>query len=84
MIAQHCCKMLAYILIIFCQSQGILTFDTDNGAKAALKLNGEIWTEDEPKKKKKKGNDTKKESKELRLKVSKVLNRFVTKKQRKS
>ena len=64
-----------------CKGQGILTFDTDNGAKAALKFNGEIWTQEEgPKKKKKKVE--KKESKELRLKVSKVLNRFVTKKQK--
>ncbi|KAL3800260.1 hypothetical protein ACHAWO_013842 [Cyclotella atomus] len=69
-----------------CKGQGILTFDTDAGAKAALKLNGEIWVEEEEpvkKKKKKSVESTAKEKKELRLKVSKVLNRFVTKKQKK-
>jgi RNA recognition motif-containing protein len=71
-----------------CKGQGIITFDTDVGARAALKLNGECWVEEESgvgvgggKKKKKK--EEKKEGKELRLKVSKVLNRFVTKKQKK-
>jgi hypothetical protein len=70
-----------------CKGQGILTFDTDGGARAALKLNGEVWVEEESSSggggKKKKKKEEKKEGKELRLKVSKVLNRFVTKKQKK-
>ena len=64
-----------------CKGQGILTFDTDGGAKAALKFNGEVWVEDENGKKKK---SKEKEGKELRLKVSKVLNRFLTKKQKRA
>jgi RNA recognition motif-containing protein len=70
-----------------CKGQGILTFDTDGGARAALKLNGEVWVEEESGSggggKKKKKKEEKKEGKELRLKVSKLLNRFVTKKQKK-
>ncbi|KAL3804865.1 hypothetical protein HJC23_006637 [Cyclotella cryptica] len=70
-----------------CKGQGILTFDSDEGAKAALKLNGCIWSADEEsgkdkKKKKDKKTEKKKDVKELRLKVSKVLNRFVTKKKK--
>ena len=65
-----------------CKGQGILTFDTDVQAKDALKLSGEIWSEKEEDGKKKK-TKVDKEGKELRLKVSKVLNRFVTKKQKK-
>lgn len=65
-----------------CKGQGILTFDTDAQAKDALNLSGEIWSEKEKDDKKKK-TKVDKEGKELRLKVSKVLNRFVTKKQKK-
>ena len=64
-----------------CKGQGIITFDTDDGAKAALKFSGEVWIDDENGKKKK---SKEKEGKELKLKVTKVLNRFVTKKQKKA
>jgi len=66
-----------------CKGQGILTFDSDESAKAALKLNGCIWSADDEsgkdKKKKNKQTEKNKDGKQLRLKVSKVLNRFVTK-----
>ncbi|KAL7490138.1 hypothetical protein ACHAW6_015940 [Cyclotella cf. meneghiniana] len=66
-----------------CKGQGILTFDSDEGAKAALKLNGCIWSAADAsiidKKKKGKETEKKKDGKQLRLKISKVLNRFVTK-----
>lgn len=66
-----------------CKGTGILTFESDESAKVALKLNGSIWKDiEEPgtktKKPKKKGSDDG-EKKELRLKVTKLLNRFVTK-----
>ena len=85
------CKLLKFEDSNRCKGQAFLTFDSDLGAKLALKLNGSVWEDiEEPgtsskKKKKKKGKkaagttgaDTKKE---LRLKVTKVLNRHVTKK----
>jgi hypothetical protein len=82
------CKLLKFEDSNRCKGQAFLTFDSDLGAKLALKLNGSIWEDiEEPgtsskKKKNKKaagttGADTKKE---LRLKVTKVLNRHVTKK----
>ena len=86
------CKLLKFEDSNRCKGQAFLTFDSDLGAKLALKLNGSIWEDiEEPgtsSKKKKKGKkaagtasaDTKKE---LKLKVTKVLNRHVTKKKAK-
>ena len=79
-----------------CKGQAFLTFDTDEGALLAIKsMNGSVWKDvDDPgmssskmnKKKKKKGGkndmDGEEKKKELRLKVTKVLNRFVTKKKK--
>ena len=65
-----------------CKGQAFLTFDSDLGAKLALKLNGSAWEDvEEPgvsAKKKKNGSSDK--TKELKLKVTKVLNRHMTKK----
>lgn len=71
-----------------CKGQAFLTFDSDEGAKLAIRLmNGSIWKDiEEPgtaaksgKKKKKDAGSSEGAKKELRLKVTKVLNRFVTK-----
>lgn len=74
-----------------CKGQAFLTFDSDEGAKLALKLNGSIWKDiEEPgtstaksdKKKKggKKGGDVVVgEKKQLKLRVTKMMNRHVTK-----
>jgi hypothetical protein len=86
------CKLLKFEDSNRCKGQAFLTFESDLGAKMALKLNGSVWEdvdEVEIVKKKKRnktasakdesggGNDSKK--KELKLKVTKVLNRHVTK-----
>ncbi len=82
------CKLLKFEDSQRCKGQAFLTFDSDEAAKRALKLSGMIWedveeegvsTKKKGKGKKNKGEEEKKEKKELRLKVSKVLNRFVTK-----
>jgi len=70
-----------------CKGQAFLTFDTDEGAAAAMStMNGSLWRETaEPGiatangKKKMKGKTEEEGSKrELRLKVTRSLNRFVT------
>ncbi|KAL3811469.1 hypothetical protein ACHAXA_010721 [Cyclostephanos tholiformis] len=72
-----------------CKGQAFLTFDTDEGADMAIsKMNGSIWMEvPEPgtstrggKKSKKKGENGAAHGpkRELRLKVTRALNRFVT------
>ena len=86
------CKLLKFEDSTRCKGQAFLTFDSDLGAKLALKLNGSVWEDvEEPgvaTKKKKKKNDAKESSegdnkKELKLKVTKVLNRHVTKTKKK-
>jgi hypothetical protein len=82
------CKLLKFEDSTRCKGQAFLTFDSDLGAKLALKLNGSVWEDvEEPgvaTKKKKKGakesSDDGNKKKELKLKVTKVLNRHVTKK----
>ena len=79
------CKLLKFEDSNRCKGQAFLTFDTDDAAKLAIRvMNGSTWKEiDEPgtkTKKKKKDAAAGKEKKELKLKVTKVLNRFVTKK----
>ena len=73
-----------------CKGQAFLTFDCDEGAQLAIRsMNGSVWKDiEEPgmsskssksgknKKGKTGGDETRKE---LRLKVTKVLNRHVTK-----
>jgi hypothetical protein len=64
-----------------CNGQAYVSFDTDDGAKKALKLSGTTIDNPEPKidkKKQKKAPETRR--KELKLKVSKVENRRATKK----
>ena len=84
------CKLLQFEDSKRCKGQAFLTFDSDEGAKLALKLNGSTWKEMQGEdqggtksgKKKKKGDDgntSGEERKKLKLRVSKVLNRFVTK-----
>ena len=75
-----------------CKGQAFLTFDTDEGALLAIeRMNGSVWKDvDDPGMSSKKMNNKKKggkneeeeKKKELRLKVTKVLNRFVTKKKK--
>lgn len=76
------CKLLKFEDSTRCKGQAFLTFDSDLGAKLALKLNGSAWEDvEEPgvsAKKKKNGSSDK--TKELKLKVTKVLNRHMTKK----
>ncbi len=82
------CKLLKFEDSSRCKGQGILTFESDLGAQLALKLNGSAWEDvEEPgvatKKKKKSGakeSVSSDKKKELKLKVTKVLNRHVTKK----
>ena len=82
------CKLLKFEDSSRCKGQGILTFESDLGAQLALKLNGSAWEDvEEPgvatKKKKKSGakeSISSDKKKELKLKVTKVLNRHVTKK----
>jgi len=73
-----------------CKGQAFLTFDSDEGAQMALRMNGCVWKDiEEPgvskSKKQKKGkkdggaDKVEGEKRELRLKITKVLNRFVTK-----
>lgn len=74
-----------------CKGQAFLTFASDGAARQALRLNGAVWEEAEAevgaKRKKRKtmaaqeGAEGGEKRKELRLKVTKVLNRFMTKKQ---
>mmetsp|Transcript_35047 Transcript_35047/g.41833 ORF Transcript_35047/g.41833 Transcript_35047/m.41833 type:complete len:450 (-) Transcript_35047:326-1675(-) len=79
------CKLFLFDDTKRCKGQGIITFGTDESAKNALKLNGTILKSgtfnDGTEKKKKKGNDvnTEGKKKDLRLGVSKLLNRTVTK-----
>ena len=62
-----------------CNGQAYVSFDTDDSAKKAIKLSGKNIdnSKDEPQKKQKKSETMKR--KELKLKVSKVLNRKTTK-----
>ena len=86
------CKLLKFEDSKRCKGTAFLTFDSDDAAKLALKMNGSFWREvEEPGTKtkssgKKKGGGKNKdeggEKKELKLRVSKVLNRHVTKQKR--
>jgi hypothetical protein len=87
---QSCGKVASCKLIKFedtgrCKGQGYVTFDSEKGAAEALKLSGTIIdaaaaTSDSKKNKKKKGDDSSSPTKrkELKIKVSKVLNRKAT------
>ena len=83
----HACgKVMSCRLVKFgdtgrCNGQAYVSFDTDSGAKKALKLSGTIIDNatDEPKKKQSKKPEATRR-KELKLKVSRVLNRTRTKK----
>ena len=79
------CKLFMFDDTKRCKGQGILTFGTDESAKRALELNGTVLQpgtfKEKNEKKKKKGNDESTEGKKkvLRLGVSKLQNRTVTK-----
>lgn len=73
------CKLLQFEDTKRCKGSGFLTFETDEGAKNALKLNGttlDLPQADDDNSKHDKG---KKKQKELRLAVKKLLNRTITK-----
>jgi RNA recognition motif-containing protein len=75
------CKLLQFEDTKRCKGSGFLTFETDEGAQKALKLNGKVLslpTKDEDGKKKSSKKQTK-QQKELRLGVKKLLNRTITK-----
>ena len=83
------CKLLTFPDTERCKGQAFLSFDTEDGAKAALKLSGTTIDIDndagDSKKKDSKKKDSKKGAKqqtrhELKLKVSKMKNRTLTKK----
>jgi len=74
------CKLLLFEDTKRCKGTGFVTFDSDEGAKKAMALNGTVL--DFPKKKdedKKKDKGAGKPQKELTLFVKKVLNRTMTK-----
>ncbi len=80
------CKLLKFEDSNRCKGQAFLTFDSEEGAKLAIRvMNGSIWKEIvEPGmaakgKKKKIATAEGGPKKELKLKVTKALNRFVTK-----
>jgi len=75
------CKLLQFEDTKRCKGTGFLTFETDEGAKNALKLNGTVLSLPESKddKKKKNSSNSSSEKKELRLGVKKLLNRTITK-----
>jgi len=78
------CKLVTFADTGRCKGQAFISFDTDEGAKLALKLNGQaLANETAPKKKGKKEapstGGTEEHRKELKLKVTKVLNRVQTK-----
>ena len=72
------CKLVTFADTGRCKGQAFITFESDEGAMLALKLNGQVL-QNEPAPKK--GNKKVMEQipKELRLKVTKVLNRIQTK-----
>jgi len=80
------CKLITFEDTGRCKGTGIVTFDTDEAAKKALKMSGTVIDNEAfapPPPKKKKGADDapeKTRKKELKLKVTKVLNRAFTKK----
>jgi len=78
------CKLVTFADTGRCKGQAFISFDTDEGAKLALKLNGQaLASEPAPKKKGKKEapstGGTEEHRKELKLKVTKMLNRVQTK-----
>ena len=70
------CKLLTFPDTGRCKGQAFLTFETDEAAKAAIKLSGSPINGEEDDKESK----GEKSRKALTLKVSKVLNRAITKK----
>lgn len=80
------CKLLQFEDTKRCRGTGFLTFESDEGAKKALKLNGTVLTLSEQnkkdEKKKKSANNNVKKQKELRLGVKKLMNRAVTQRSR--
>lgn len=69
-----------------CKGEAFITFETEEGAKKAIATSGDIMTIEEKKDKKGKqvgGGDSGAEKKELRLKVSKVVNKAAAKRKNK-
>lgn len=78
------CKLLTFEDTQRCKGNAFVTFDTEDHAKIALKMNGNIFERKE-KKKKIEGNEEdekQKTKKQLKLGVTKVLNRLKTKKRK--
>jgi hypothetical protein len=75
------CKLLQFEDTKRCKGTGFLTFETDEGAQNALKLNDTVltWPESHDIKDTSKGE---KKQKELKLGVKKLMNRTVTKQSR--
>jgi hypothetical protein len=74
------CKLVTFPDTGRCKGQAFISFDTDEGAKQALKLSGQILqNEPAPKPKKGKREVPEPSRKDLKLRVTKVLNRIQTK-----
>ena len=73
------CKLLTFDDTKRCKGQGFLTFETDEAAKKAIKMSGNVLDyEPAEKKKKKKGQNEERKKKDLVLKVTKVKSRIAT------
>ena len=77
------CKLLIFPDTGRCKGQAYVTFDSDLSAKKAIKLSGTIIANNDEKPQKKQKKESSKKRKELKLKVTKVLNRIVTSKTKK-
>lgn len=75
------CKLLTFPDTGRCKGQAYVTFESEASAKKAMKLSGTTVSNDDDakSKKKKKQESPNHKRKELKLKVTKVLNRTVTK-----
>lgn len=93
-VTKNCGTVAAVRLVKFkdtarCNGQAYVSFDTDGGAKSAIRLSGTsldaeallVSSEGDNSKKKKKEAENPAKRKELKLKVSKVLNRRKTKRE---
>lgn len=75
------CKLIKFEDTGRCKGQAYVTFETDEGALKALQLSGSTIDNDVPSSKSSsaKKQDAKSQRSELKLKVTKALNRFLTK-----
>lgn len=75
------CKLIKFEDTGRCKGQAYVSFETDDSAKKAMKLSGTTIdnSKDEPKKKAKKSDTPAKARMQLKLKVTKVMNRWMMK-----